>query len=436
MTDLPPQTGTETGCEPTPCSIKDALTDLAQGHMLVLVDDDKPDSYGALVLCAEHVTPDKLSMLMREVRGPISLAMTGARADALSLPVLNDASRGGRAYTPSINAAEGMKSGGISASDRCATILAAISPDATPRDLVSPGHVSPVRAREGGVLVRAGIPEASVDLARLARCRPIAMFCEILNEEGELADLAGARAFAQRHNLRVCSIEKLIEHRMQSERIIERVAFTRMPTRWGYFDAAVYRSQADGKEHVALCHNVKPRDLWQPGDHDYSAEPVLVRVHSECLTGDALGSLRCDCGEQLATALQHIMKAERGALLYMRQEGRGIGLANKLRAYELQDQGYDTVEANHMLGMKADQREYGTGAQMLRDLGISRLLLISNNPRKFTALGGYGLEIADRVAIELKPNIENKKYLRDKRDKMGHLLTLPEDSQRLPKVSP
>ena len=414
-------------------SVEDVIEDIRNGKMIILVDDEDRENEGDLVMAADMVTPEAINFMIREGRGLVCLPMTDERANELELfPMVEDnTSRFGTAFTVSIEARKGVSTG-ISPADRATTILAAIDDDATPSDLARPGHVFPLRARKGGVLVRAGQTEGSVDLARIAGRRPAAVICEIVNDDGGMARLPDLEKFSKKHDIKICSIAQLIEYRMRNESIIDRVAWVDMPTQQGDFKCAAYRSLVSGRDHLALCHNIAPRDLSSPDDPSYENEPVLVRVHSECLTGDAFGSIRCDCNEQLVTAMESIKQAERGVLVYMRQEGRGIGLANKLKAYELQDQGYDTVEANLMLGHKADQREYGTGAQILRDLGVRKMELMSNNPRKFTGLEGYGLEVVGRVPLEVEPKSTNKNYLKTKRDKLGHMLKLPSDSGRSP----
>lgn len=421
--------------EPIFSPIDEVIEDIRQGKMVVMADDEDRENEGDLVCAADLVTPEHINFMIREARGLVCLSLTQERADRLELPLMaeNNSARFSTAFTVSIEAREGVTTG-ISPADRAKTIQTAIAEDASAQDLARPGHIFPLRAKDGGTLVRAGHTEASVDLARLAGRRPAGVICEIINDDGSMARLPDLAKFCKKHGLKLCNIAQLIQHRMRNESVIERFAWVDLPTRWGSFKCAGYRSKVDGKEHLALCHNVSPADLRGPDAQDYSDEPVLVRVHSECLTGDALGSLRCDCGGQLGQALSQIAAAKRGALVYMRQEGRGIGLVNKLKAYELQDKGFDTVEANLMLGMKADQREYGVGAQILRDLGIRQMHLMSNNPRKFTALDGYGLEIVDRVPLEEDPVDSNKRYLRTKRDKLGHMLSI-KDSTRLPKVN-
>ncbi|MCC6464097.1 MAG: bifunctional 3,4-dihydroxy-2-butanone-4-phosphate synthase/GTP cyclohydrolase II [Planctomycetes bacterium] len=410
--------------------IPEIFDELRQGKAVILVDDEDRENEGDLVVAAEKITPAAVNFMAREGRGLVCLTITNEAADRLNLPpmAVNNESPFHTAFTVSIEARTGVSTG-ISAADRAHTILTAIKDDAKPRDLVRPGHVFPLRAREGGVLVRNGQTEGSVDLCRLAGLKPAGVICEIMNDDGTMARMPDLEKFAAKHNLKICSVADLVQHRLRHERIVRRVSSARMPTAAGYFDVHLYHSLADGKEHVALCHNVQPQDL-RPADTDYSHEPVLARVHSECLTGDVFGSQRCDCGPQLHAAMQRVLAEPRGVVVYLRQEGRGIGLAEKIKAYALQDQGFDTVEANEMLGHKPDKREYGTGCQILMDLGVRKLRLLTNNPAKRHAISAYGLEIVDRVAIELPPNEENNYYLATKRDKLGHILQLPKDSGR------
>jgi 3,4-dihydroxy 2-butanone 4-phosphate synthase/GTP cyclohydrolase II len=391
-----------------------ALERFRDGRMVILVDDEDRENEGDLAIAAERVTPEAINFMARHGRGLVCLALTEERCDELDLPLMvtRNTSPFGTAFTVSIEA-RGKVSTGISAHDRAATVLTAVDPATQPEDLLRPGHVFPLRARRGGVLKRAGQTEASVDLARLAGLRPAAVICEIMNEDGTMARVPDLIEFARRHGLEILTVAELIRHRLAHESIVERIASPRLPTAFGDFTAYAFRAEATGEEHLALVR----------GTVD-DGEPVLVRVHSQCLTGDVFGSTRCDCGRQLELALEHIADAGRGVLLYLLQEGRGIGLLNKLRAYELQDLGHDTVEANERLGFRADQRDYGVGAQILRSLGVRRMRLMTNNPGKYVALAGYGLEIVERVPLEVPPTDTSRDYLRAKRDKLGHLLSL------------
>ncbi len=397
-------------------TIEDAIADIRAGKMVVVVDDEQRENEGDLVMAAEKVTPEAINFMARYGRGLICLPMTAERLAELEIPPLLD-QRGpfpagdhhGTAFMMPIDAREGVTTG-ISAADRARTVRVAIDPATRPEDLVRPGHLFPLRAREGGVLRRPGHTEAAVDLARLAGLYPAGVICEIMNEDGTMARLPQLREFARRHGLRLISIADLIRYRRRREKLVRRVANVRLPTRFGDFDLVAYDDLITGETHVAL---IKGDPTGEP--------PPLVRVHSECLTGEVFGSHRCDCGEQLEQALRMIEAEGRGVLLYMRQEGRGIGLRNKLRAYELQESGLDTVEANEALGFPPDARDYGTGAQILADMGLRRIRLLTNNPRKYKGLAGYGLEIAERVPIKVEPRPANARYLEAKRTKLGHL---------------
>jgi 3,4-dihydroxy 2-butanone 4-phosphate synthase/GTP cyclohydrolase II len=393
-------------------SIEAALRDYAAGRMIIIVDDEDRENEGDLACAAQFITPATIAFMAREGRGLICLAMSGEQIDRLDLPLMVGAntSRFGTNFTVSIEAAHGVTTG-ISAADRAHTIQVAIDPQSKPEHLVRPGHVFPLRAIEGGVLVRAGQTEASVDLARLAGLIPAGVICEIMNDDGAMARMPQLEVFAARHNLNIVSVAQIIAYRRQHERLIRRAGAATLPTRSGLFQAISYTSAYDPTDAIALVM----------GDVA-TAEPVLVRVHSECLTGDVFGSLRCDCRDQLEMALQRIAAEGRGVVLYLRQEGRGIGLHNKLRAYALQDEGLDTVEANKQIGFPADLRDYGIGAQILADLGLRRIRLMTNNPKKIVGLQGYGLELVEQVSLQAAPTPYNARYLETKRVKMGHLL--------------
>jgi 3,4-dihydroxy 2-butanone 4-phosphate synthase/GTP cyclohydrolase II len=403
-------------------SIPEILGDVRAGRMVIVVDDDSRENEGDLTLAAEKVTPQAINFMLSQARGILCLAVAPEIAEALNLHpmVQNNNAKFETPFTVSVDARNGITTG-VSAEDRATTILTVIKKESRPEDLVRPGHIFPLKARAGGVLVRTGHTEGAVDLARLAGLRPAAVICEVMNENGHMAKLPELKKFAERHNLKVCSIADIIKYRREKERLIERRVSVNLPTRYGNFKVHLYRSYVDDYLHIALCHgDVGSTDGSPAPQHE---EPVLVRVHDECLTGDIFGSLRCDCGEQLHNSLKMIQKAGKGVVLYMRQEGRGIGLENKLHAYALQErEGLDTVEANERLGFLPDKRDYGIGAQILKDLGITKMRLLTNNPKKFKALEGYGLEIAERVPIPVTHRKENARYLETKKKKLGHLI--------------
>ena len=403
------------------CRIGEAVEDLKAGKMIILVDDENRENEGDLVMAAEHVTPEAIAFMAKAGSGLICLAMAPEKIDRLQLPLQSQRgrSRYGTAFTVSIEAREGVTTG-ISAHDRATTILTAAKPDCHPAELCTPGHIFPLRARPGGTLARAGQTEGSVDLCRIAGLEPAAVICEVMNDDGTMARLPELEAFGKQHGIGICTVADVILHRRRTETLIDRaVSRVQLPTLWGDFEMMCYESKVDPQPHLALTKGLvyDDHDVPQPVD-----EPILVRVHSECFTGDLLGSLRCDCGPQLHAALERIEAEGRGVLLYMRQEGRGIGLANKLRAYLLQEDGCDTVEANERLGFEADLRDYGIGAQILRDLGLRRIRLLTNNPKKLHALEGFGLEIAEQVPLLIEPNKHNRDYLETKQRKLGHTL--------------
>jgi len=395
-------------------SIEDAIQELRAGRFVVVVDDEDRENEGDLVLAAEKATPQAINFMVREGRGLVCLALTEERCEQLQLPpmVEENTSNFGTAFTVSIEA-RGRTTTGISAADRAATVLTAIDPRTKPSDLLRPGHMFPLRAQRGGVLKRAGQTEASVDLCRIAGLTPAAVLCEVMNEDGTMARVPDLATFCERQGLKMVTVADLIRHRMRHERLVQRIASPHLPTRFGDFRLFAYRSEVTQEEHLALV-------LGEISEE----EPVLVRVHSQCLTGDIFGSTRCDCGDQLALAMNKIREAGKGVFLYLLQEGRGIGLINKLKAYELQDEGHDTVSANEKLGFPPDIRNYGVGSQILRDLGVRRMRLMTNNPSKYVAIGGYGLEIVERVPLEVRPTDRSRKYLEAKKNKLGHLLKL------------
>jgi 3,4-dihydroxy 2-butanone 4-phosphate synthase/GTP cyclohydrolase II len=394
-------------------TIEEAIEDIRQGRMVILVDDEDRENEGDLTLAAEAATPENINFMARYGRGLICLTLTPDKCDELGLrPMVRDnTSPFETAFTVSIEAKRGVTTG-ISAADRAHTIQTAVAASATAADLVSPGHIFPLRARTGGVLVRTGQTEGSVDLARLAGLKPAGVICEIMNDDGTMSRMPELKKFAKEHGIKICTIADLVAYRLKNERLVRVVADAHLPSRYGGdWRAVAFENDVDRLDHLALVKG-------EVG----AGDPVLVRVHSECLTGDVLGSQRCDCGEQLHRAMEMIDKEGRGVILYMRQEGRGIGLINKLKAYELQDKGRDTVEANLELGFKADLRDYGIGAQILLWLGVRKMRLMTNNPKKLIGLQGYGIDVVERVAIQAVATRNNKSYLKTKRDKMGHLL--------------
>ncbi len=399
-------------------SIEDVLEDIKAGKMVILVDDEDRENEGDLYMAASAVTPEAINFMATHGRGLICLTLSPDLIDKLELPMMvsDNKSPYGTGFTISIEATTGVTTG-ISAADRARTIEAAVAPDAKPTDIISPGHVFPLRAREGGVLVRLGQTEGSVDLSRLAGLTTAGVICEIMKEDGTMARMPDLEVFAAEHDLKICTIADLVAYRLRQDVLVHRAAEARIPTdHAGEFTAIVYENDVDTFEHLALVKGkINPE------------EKVLVRVHSECLTGDVFGSARCDCGDQLHAAMRMIDQEGSGIILYMRQEGRGIGLVNKLKAYTLQDEGLDTVEANRKLGFKADLRDYGIGAQILRDLGVKKMGLLTNNPKKIVGLEGYGIEVVARYPIEMEAGDENKGYLQCKRDRMGHLIEVDDE---------
>ena len=407
------------------CSIPEALEEIRAGRMVILMDDEDRENEGDLVCAAEKITPEMVNFMLTHGRGLLCLTLTRKRCQALNLPpqAPENTAVYGTAFTVSIDAHPKFGvSTGVSVGDRHTTVQTACRDDATAEDFTRPGHVQPIMAREGGVLVRAGQTEGSVDLARLAGLKPTGVIIEIMNPDGTMARLPQLSEFAHRHGLKICTIAQLIEYRITREKLLDRDETVRLPTQWGTFTLISYRACVDPQPHLALCMGgIGELDVQgNPIVHD---EPVLVRVHSECLTGDVFGSLRCECGDQLRRAMEMVAGEGKGVVIYLRQEGRGIGLANKLKAYHLQETyGLDTVEANTELGFPADKRDYGIGAQILRDLGVQRIKVLTNNPKKVNRLKVYGLDVTEQVPLQIPANPANEKYLRTKRDKMGHLL--------------
>lgn len=400
-------------------SCEELIEELRAGRMIILADDEDRENEGDLVVAAEWITPEAVNFMATHGRGLICLALTQDQADKLnlSLMVANTNSKFKTNFTVSIEAAEGVTTG-ISAYDRAHTIRTAIDGDVTPADIHTPGHVFPLVSRDGGLLVRAGHTEASTDLARMAGLKPAGVICEIMNEDGTMSRMPELKKFSKKHNLKVGTIADVIRYQLKHDSLVKREVEVRLPTEFGNFQMYGYTNAVDNAEHVALV-------MGNPDPE----RPCLVRVHSECLTGDVFTSRRCDCGSQLHAAMRQVAEAGEGVILYLRQEGRGIGLLNKLRAYELQDAGHDTVEANQKLGFKADLRDYGIGAQILRDIGLRKLKLLTNNPKKIIALDGYGLEVMERVQLQSNPHEENIAYLTTKRDKMGHMLNMKEEKK-------
>jgi 3,4-dihydroxy 2-butanone 4-phosphate synthase/GTP cyclohydrolase II len=397
-------------------SIPEAIEDIKAGKFVIVVDDEDRENEGDLVIAAEKITAEAINFMARHGRGLICMPVTGERLEALRIPMMvaNNTSKFTTPFAVPVEAREGTSTG-ISAADRARTVQVMVDPRTKPEDILMPGHMFPLRAKDGGVLVRTGQTEATVDLARMAGFTPAGVLCEIMNEDGTMARLPQLEIFAKKHGLKIISVADLIAYRFRHERLVMRVAEAKLPTPYGNFKVIAYKSTTDPDEHLAMVMGDVATD-----------EPVLVRVHSQCLTGDVFHSMRCDCGEQIEMAMKRIAGEGRGVVLYMRQEGRGIGIHNKIKAYALQDKGMDTVEANLSLGFKADQRDYGIGAQILADLGVRKMRLMTNNPKKMSGLESYGLTITEQLPITTQPNQHNRRYLQTKQKKMGHLLKIPD----------